>query len=98
SKANGIAKRHAQENYDKVHNVVQEMEETLQIETQWTPDGEEWNTAATLVVTRWYQLCINKLEELVLKRLFELTKMNMSQTGECCFRHIPSQDLRAMTV
>ncbi|KAJ7710754.1 hypothetical protein B0H17DRAFT_840402, partial [Mycena rosella] len=85
-----VAKRHAWENYDKVHNAVQEMEEMLQIETQWTPGGEEWNAAATLVVTRQYRLCVNKLEELVLKRLFELTKMNMSQTGECCFPHIPS--------
>ncbi|KAJ7687765.1 hypothetical protein B0H17DRAFT_1136118 [Mycena rosella] len=44
-----------------------------------TADGPEWNAAGLLVVTGWYRLCINKLEELVLKRLFELTKMNMSQ-------------------
>ncbi|KAJ7694545.1 hypothetical protein B0H17DRAFT_1131853 [Mycena rosella] len=75
------------ENYDNVHNhnAVQEMEQTLQIETQWLPDGEEWNAAVTLVVTRRYRLCINKLEELVLKRLFELTKMNMSQTALACY-------------
>ncbi|KAJ7710377.1 hypothetical protein B0H17DRAFT_914823, partial [Mycena rosella] len=88
SKANGVAKRHARENYDKAHNAVQEMEQTLQIETRWTADGPEWNTARLLVVTRWYRLCVNKLEELVLKRLFELTKMNMSQTGYKLRKHI----------
>ncbi|KAJ7701088.1 hypothetical protein B0H17DRAFT_1157764 [Mycena rosella] len=88
SKANGVAKRHARENYDKAHNAVQEMEEMLQIETRWTPGGEEWNAAVTLVVTRRYRLCVNKLEELVLKRLFELTKMNMSQTGYKLRKHI----------
>jgi hypothetical protein len=33
------------------------------------------------VNTRKYRLCINELEALVLKRMFELTKMNMSGTG-----------------
>ncbi|KAJ7690095.1 hypothetical protein B0H17DRAFT_1160032 [Mycena rosella] len=88
SKANGIAKRHARENYDKVHNAVQEMEETLQVEARWTADGPEWNAAGLLVVTRRYRLCVNKLEELVLKRLFELTKMNMSQMGYKLRKHI----------
>jgi hypothetical protein len=38
--------------------------------------------AASLVASRRYQLAVNKLEELVVKHLFELTKMNMSQTSK----------------
>ncbi|KAJ7634028.1 hypothetical protein B0H17DRAFT_1217364 [Mycena rosella] len=62
STANGTAKRHARENYDKAYAAVQAMEQTLEIAIQR------------------YRCCVNKLEELVLKRLFELTKMNISQT------------------
>jgi hypothetical protein len=52
-------------------------------------DDEEYENAAELVSTRWYHSAVNKLEELVVKQLFELTKMNMSGTGELsqyCFR------------
>ncbi|KAJ7674290.1 hypothetical protein B0H17DRAFT_894777, partial [Mycena rosella] len=41
-----------------------------------------------LVSTRCYWLCVNKLEELVLKRLFKLTKMNMSQTSYKLQKHV----------
>ena len=82
STANGVVKRHARENYDKALEAAQEMELKLSIVKTWTSDTEEWKDAANLVVSRWYQLCVNKLEELVVKHLFELTKMNLSQTGE----------------
>ncbi|KAJ7640923.1 hypothetical protein B0H17DRAFT_1216483 [Mycena rosella] len=88
STANGTAKRHARDNYDKAHAAVQGMEQVLEIAVQWTPETEAWKTAALLVSTRCYRLCVNKLEELVLKRLFELTKMNMSQTGYTLRKHI----------
>ncbi|KAJ7436654.1 hypothetical protein B0H11DRAFT_1936497 [Mycena galericulata] len=47
----------------------------------WSWESTEWQEAATLVNTRRYRLCINQLEALVFKRMFELTKMNMSGTG-----------------
>ncbi|KAJ7694653.1 hypothetical protein B0H17DRAFT_1159135 [Mycena rosella] len=80
STANGTAKRHAQDNYDKAHAAIQGMEQVLEITT--------WKITALMVSTRHYRLCVNKLEELVLKRLFELTKMNMSQTGYKLRKHI----------
>ncbi|KAJ7688824.1 hypothetical protein B0H17DRAFT_1160244 [Mycena rosella] len=88
STAKGTAKRHARDNYNKAHAAVQRMERTLEIAVQWTPETEAWKTAALLVSTRQYRLCVNKLEELVLKRLFELTKMNMSQTAYELRKHI----------
>ncbi|KAJ7491428.1 hypothetical protein B0H11DRAFT_1912051 [Mycena galericulata] len=88
SKANGIAKRHARENYDKALAAVQESERKLGVATRWTPDSKEWADAALLVSTRRYRICVGRLELLVVKRLFELTKMNMSQTGYKLRRHI----------
>ncbi|KAJ7712388.1 hypothetical protein B0H14DRAFT_3523963 [Mycena olivaceomarginata] len=41
----------------------------------------EWLEAEELANTRKYRKCINELEALVLKRMFELTKMNLSGTG-----------------
>ncbi|KAJ7430044.1 hypothetical protein B0H11DRAFT_2180943 [Mycena galericulata] len=88
SKANGTAKRHTRENYDKALAAVQESERKLDVATRWTPDSKEWADAARLVSTRRYRICVDRLELLVVKRLFELTKMNMSQTGYKLRRHI----------
>ncbi|KAJ7885442.1 hypothetical protein B0H13DRAFT_2235276 [Mycena leptocephala] len=77
SKANGTVKRHTRENYDKAVHSVQEMEEKMGIEDRWTRESQEYKEAAELVATRQYRGAVNKLEELVVKRLFELTKMNI---------------------
>jgi hypothetical protein len=82
SKANGTVKRHTWENYDKAVHSVQEMEEKMGIEDRWMRESQEYKEAAELVATRRYRGAVNKLEELVVKRLFELTKMNMSGTGK----------------
>lgn len=51
---------------------------------RWEPTGPEWAEAAHLVSTRRYRLALLKLERLVIQRMFELTKMNLSQTGASC--------------
>ncbi|KAJ7160682.1 hypothetical protein C8R43DRAFT_1086815 [Mycena crocata] len=88
STSNGTARRHARENFDKAIDAVQEMERKMKIGPRWTSESPEWQKAAELVATRRYRLCVNHLEELVLKRLFELTKMNMSQTGYKLRKHV----------
>ncbi|KAJ7670822.1 hypothetical protein DFH06DRAFT_981090 [Mycena polygramma] len=88
SKANGTTKRHARENYDKAVAQEMEMEDRLDPAERWTSDSREWQEAAELVSTRRYRLAVNRLEELVVKRLFELTKMNMSGTGYKLRHHI----------
>ncbi|KAJ7819633.1 hypothetical protein B0H14DRAFT_3473004 [Mycena olivaceomarginata] len=70
STANGTARWHAKENYNRAVQAVQEMEKKMDI------------------LVRHYRLALNKLEELVIKRLFELTKMNMSGTGYKLRKHI----------
>ncbi|KAJ6469232.1 hypothetical protein DFH09DRAFT_955260 [Mycena vulgaris] len=88
SKENGTVKRHARENFDKAMTAVQEIERRLEVQTRWTPGSKEWQDAALLAASRRYRLSVNWLETLVVRRLFELTKMNMSQTGYKLRKHI----------
>ncbi|KAK7047994.1 hypothetical protein R3P38DRAFT_3306983 [Favolaschia claudopus] len=78
SPAKPVVRRHAWETYLRAIRACQELE----------TGQEEYKKAGELVATRDYRLAVNKLEELVVKRLFELTKMNMSGTGYKLRKHI----------
>ncbi|KAK0421685.1 hypothetical protein EV421DRAFT_1915825 [Armillaria borealis] len=70
---------------------VQLMESLLGIGGEhecWAPGMAAWESAQTLVQTRDYRHCLSNLEALVVARIFELTKMNMSRTGYKQRRHI----------
>ncbi|KAJ7439623.1 hypothetical protein B0H11DRAFT_1751794 [Mycena galericulata] len=88
STASKVVRRHAAENVDKALEAVQELETKLEIEVRWLPSSPEWDAAAMLVSTQRYRLAIDRLERLVIQRMFELTKMNLSQTGYKLRRHI----------
>jgi hypothetical protein len=49
---------------------------------RWVLGSPEFEEAARMVSMRKYQRCLDDLEGLVVARIFELTKMNRSQTGE----------------
>ncbi|KAF9441502.1 hypothetical protein P691DRAFT_766210 [Macrolepiota fuliginosa MF-IS2] len=77
-----MAKRqHTGERKDQDFAAVCDLEERLGIEEQWTPDSEQWVQAESLVGRQQYQWCLDELEALVVSHMFELMKMNMSQTG-----------------
>ena len=78
-------RRHAIELHDKDLVSVHLMEKRLNICDRWTPVSEEWKVAAERVSMRQYQRCLDTLEGLVVARMFELTRMNMSQTGKLIF-------------
>ncbi|KAG6875347.1 hypothetical protein C0992_004219, partial [Termitomyces sp. T32_za158] len=80
--------RHAQEAVDNALNAVHGVEMQMEISERWTPDSEQWKTAAVMTGQRQYQRCLDELESLVVSRMFELTKMNMSQTGYKLRKHI----------
>jgi hypothetical protein len=61
--------------------VVQDLEVLLGVVERWVPECLEWKAAALMVGKRRYQRCLDDLEGLIVSRMFELTKMNMSQTG-----------------
>jgi hypothetical protein len=75
------ARRHALES--QKHNLiaVQLLENKLNIAQRWERGSFEWQAAAEKVSMRTYQRCIDILEGLIVARMFELTKMNRSQTG-----------------
>jgi hypothetical protein len=66
---------------------VQELEQKLEIQTRWTPEDEEWQWAAGLVVNREYQGTLDNLEGLIVACIFELTRMNRAGTGKSNSTH-----------
>ena len=76
------AQHHALEEHTKHLNAVHSLEAKLNVSVRWTAGSVAWEDAAKKVKMRTYQRCIDTLEGLVVARMFELTKMNMSQTGE----------------
>ncbi|KAJ7703823.1 hypothetical protein B0H16DRAFT_1668373 [Mycena metata] len=88
STASATARQHAQENFNKAWTEVQETEVGMGVKEPWTDTSPEWAEAAHLVSTKRYRLALLKLERLVVQRMFELTKMNLSQTGYKLRKHI----------
>ena len=76
------ARRHALEKRDKELAVVWALEQKLGIEHRWDSSCAEWQETAHLVVRHKYQRALDTLEGLAVARMFELTKMNRSQTGQ----------------
>ncbi|KAI5994765.1 hypothetical protein EDD15DRAFT_2366283 [Pisolithus albus] len=76
------------ENYDKDLLVVQELEHKLNVSWRWVPEDKEWQQAGRLVANREYRHALDILENLVVARLFELTKMNRAGTGYKLWKHI----------
>jgi hypothetical protein len=75
-------RQHALEERDKILVTVQDLEKKMGILEQWKPRSVKWMMAADLVSKRTYQRCLDNLEGLIVARMFELTKMNQSQTGK----------------
>jgi hypothetical protein len=83
NQSHGLWLMHTREQLGKTLDKVQDLERVLDIlpGERWVPGSTQWNKAATLFIHQHYQRCLDELESLVVSRLFELTKMNMSQTG-----------------
>jgi hypothetical protein len=58
-----------------------DFETKLGIEIRWTPTHPEWAKTIKYISLRDYHRAIDRLEGLVVSRLFELAKMN--QVGLC---------------
>ncbi|KAF8209728.1 hypothetical protein K438DRAFT_1959963 [Mycena galopus ATCC 62051] len=80
--------RHAEELAHKSLGAVQDLEVQPGITTRWMPGSEEWERAAKMVSSRRYQRALDQLQGLVVARMFELTKVNMSGTGYKLRKHI----------
>jgi hypothetical protein len=78
--------QHTQEKLQKIMVKVQDLEKMLLLagiwEKWWEPGSDEWQAMEKMASMRAYQRALDSLESLVVAQLFELTKMNMSQTGK----------------
>lgn len=69
------------ERRDKVLQSIHDIEDRLGITERWVPSSDEWVVTAAMVQRRNYRRCLDTLEGLIVARIFELSKMNMPQTG-----------------
>lgn len=66
---------------ESIESLLAELEEALKIGRRWRRWDLEWLEGARFHAEREYRVAIEKLEGLLVARLFELTKMNKSGTG-----------------
>ena len=52
------------------------------VDTRWDPSSPEYLETLGYLSTRKYQRALEELQRLVIQRLFELHKMNISATGK----------------
>ncbi|KAJ6477237.1 hypothetical protein DFH09DRAFT_952052 [Mycena vulgaris] len=81
-------RRHAINQHTKAELLVNDLEVRLAYDVQWTPECEQWKEASAMVKRRRYQRALDHLQGLIIARMFELTKMNMSGTGYKLRKHI----------
>ena len=82
--------RNAQDKHEAATKILEAIEEKLGVAQRWTVESDEYKKAQVLYNRRRYQCCVDELEGLVVARLFELTKVNMAQTGECTLQSMPA--------
>lgn len=60
---------------------VEDLEQALSIQEQWTQDSPEYQSALERMRTHDFRRALDKLQQLVIQRLLELGKANMAGTG-----------------
>ncbi|KAJ6566685.1 hypothetical protein B0H19DRAFT_1374151 [Mycena capillaripes] len=81
-------RRHALEVQVKVLATVQDLEVRLDVMRRWLPEDEKWAEVSVMVRRRRYQHALDHLQGLIISRIFELAKCNMSDTGYKLRKHI----------
>ncbi|KAJ8092602.1 hypothetical protein PM082_006927 [Marasmius tenuissimus] len=67
---------------------VHVLEHKLKVKDRWTEGSEAWRKAAEMSKNQEYQKAIDKLEALVVARIFELSKMHLASTGYRMRQHL----------
>ncbi|KAH7870139.1 uncharacterized protein C8R40DRAFT_1163288 [Lentinula edodes] len=84
------AQRHAQENERKILADVHALESKLDVHVRWTEGSAQWEEAGALVTGTKYRRALDKLEGLLVSRIFELSRLNISGTGYKMRKHLAS--------
>ena len=64
-----------------LQSVARMLEQKLGIQARWTPNNDEWKRVDKSWAEREFDKAVDRLEGLVISRIFELEKMN--QAGTC---------------
>ncbi|KAF8180065.1 hypothetical protein K438DRAFT_1977033 [Mycena galopus ATCC 62051] len=83
-----VARRHAIEQRNRDLEQVQDLEARMGIESRWTSSDAEWIAAAAAIKNRKYQGALDSIEEIIVERLLEMTKIHQSGTGYKMRAHI----------
>ncbi|KAF8874764.1 hypothetical protein BD779DRAFT_1613541 [Infundibulicybe gibba] len=67
--------------WESINEEALRFEEVNGIEERWTPESIEYQDALVLMSERKYCRVLDNLEQLMVQRLFELTKLGMSGVG-----------------
>ena len=78
-------RRTLEETVRRLTRQVVAMELKLDIHRRWVPGDKEYEETKKYIATRNYQKALGRLQRLVIQRLFELHKLNLSQTGSRCY-------------
>lgn len=62
-------------------NVADDLERRMDITERWTPQCDQYKSAAAYLQNRQFIRIVDKLEGLVVQRLFELSKSHLAGTG-----------------
>ncbi|KAG1864923.1 hypothetical protein DFJ58DRAFT_714764 [Suillus subalutaceus] len=79
---------HAVKDHERNSKLIQALKCKLKIMMCWTPADADWQRVGRLVAHRKYQRALDRLESLVVARIFELSKMNRAGTGYKLRKHI----------
>jgi predicted nucleic acid-binding protein len=71
-----LVRRHAKKKVEKDLESIHTLKALLDVTERWTVESPKWVLTVVEIKKRKYQLALDALEQ-----IFELTKMNQSQTG-----------------
>jgi hypothetical protein len=69
---------------DGISRLVQMHEAALGIEARWSSESPEYKATLVEIHLRDYRHALDRLEHLIVQRMFELSKLGMSGVGEFC--------------
>ena len=76
------ARRHAINQHYRITFELAQLEVAMGITQRWTPLDEPYKEAVKYMRERRYRRALEKLQKLVIQRLFELNKLNIAETGK----------------
>lgn len=73
------------ERYDQILHEVNALEVKMGIMRRWEPIDPQYIDTIKFIATRSFHKSLANLQSLVVQRLFELHKLNISKTGKSIF-------------